>query len=262
MAQSNRKQSMERLQQRHKKKERPQDKIDRKIVTARDLFLDLALILILSITFWFTMRMNAGAVSAILQNPERSLLVRSAVLCLFQAGMAGLAALYVMFHRYETVRDHGVFWGEKTPLALGLSVLCFVPVLLVRIMEGGFSVSPFKRVPLMDEVAANTDGTAAVVMALVFLVFGLVQGLAYVVFADKVNAKFPKRIASLSWLSWGALAGAALFVWMSSVWIGFIPSVASGIAAFLMMFGLLTVRDLTGCSWGVIGVILLLWNMC
>lgn len=262
MAQSNRKQSMERLQQRHKKKERPQDKIDRKIITARDLFLDLALILILSITFWLTLRINAVAVSSIATNPETTLLGRAGVVCLFQAGMAGIAALFVMFHRDETLRDHGVFWGEKSPQALGFSVLCFVPVLLARLAEGGFSLSPFKRVPLMDEVAANTDGTAAVVMALVFLVFGLVQGLAYVVFADKVNAKFPKRIASLPWLSWGALAGAALFVWMSSVWIGFIPSVVSGIAAFLMMFGLLTVRDLTGCSWGVIGVILLLWNMC
>ncbi len=260
MAQSNRKQTMERLQKRTSgsaRKRREQNAPEQ--VQRQYLFGDLSFLFALTIAFIVMAYINGSTLAAIYANPERSILLRVFIAAVFQFGMAGMAALFVIFHRYETLEMHGLT-KERALESVGLSVCCFLPVLAVRLVRGGFSYEPFKYVPLMKEIGAAGSPNAEFGMALVFLVWGLIQGFAFIVFADKLDQwKIMRTHNPL--LSPSALIVSLIFVLTVSIGQTSAAGWPERIAAFLMMYGLILVKRRTGSAAGTVVTFLLLWNM-
>lgn len=219
---------------------------------------DLSFIGMISVAFFAVYLLNEGMIYAIYGNPAHSLMIRLAVAAVLQLGAVGLAPIISMLRRYETLGDHGI-QREGMGRAIALSLLCFLPVAVARfIANGSLTYDPFHRLFLAQELLNAGFPNSEYGMLVLVLVWGLLQGLGYLVLTDKINARFPM---GNFWLDMGALiSGIWLVLTGSMSALSFFTPIECA-ASFLMMYCLMLVRKRTGNGLGVMAVFFFLWNM-
>ena len=77
------------------------------------------------------------------------------------------------------------------------------------------------------------------------------------VIAERVNRLFPVRRV---WLNAGAAAGGAICLVVHAV-LGLAPETfVVGLCDFIIIYGMLAVRDYTGNAWGCVLIYFFFWN--
>lgn len=188
---------------------------------------------------------------------EGPLLLRTILMAFLQFGLAGLGMTIVCIFRKESFVLHGLHTKKLLP-AIGLSFLCFVPHLIFMIANGDWKgYMPFQGVKLTSEVLASNFPINILGMIAIITAWGFFEGFNYAVLANKINQRYPiKHIL----LNWGAIACAVFCILIHGA-IGLTPAgIIEMITVFVLIYGMLVVKEQTGNAWGCVFVFLFLWN--
>lgn len=231
---------------------KPQLTIEQKKVNI-DLYIIVGItILILAIYTSFQVQFNSFA-----ENQDIQILLRTIVMAFMQFGVAGLGIVSVMFLRKESFGSYGLK-RKETLKSIMLSVLMFIPYAIFIFATDSFTgYFPFQSVWMTKEVIASNFPINALGMLLIATSWGFFEGFNYVVISKKINTRYP---SSKKWLNWGALICAVICILIHGVVGVTAESVIEMISVFIIIYGMLIVKEHTGNAWGSVFVFIFLWN--
>jgi len=196
-------------------------------------------------------------IMAFIRNPEVPLLLRTFVAAFFQWGIAGMGITVVILYRKEGFIGFGL---KKTNLlkTIALSILTLVPYIIFILATNSFSdYLPFKRVIVTKEWLEMGFPYNIFGMSIIAIVWGFFEGFNYVVISHKVNTLYPPKSM---WLNWGAITCGIVCLLLHLMAGVSIYGLIEGLAVFIIIYGMLIVKDYTKNAWGCILIFLLFWN--
>ncbi len=212
----------------------------------------IATFLVLGVYMGFQNQFNAFT-----DNQGIPVLLRVAVMAFMQIGVAGLGITLVCMIRKESFKRNGL-QGKGTLMSIVYSVLAFIPYILFSIATGQMqSYLPFQTVWMTREVLASGFPVNALGMGLIAVAWGFFEGFNYVVISNKINIIFP---SSKKWLNWGAIICGIMCLLIHGM-IGVTPSaILEAVTVFIIIYGMLMAKELTGSAWGCVFIFVFLWN--
>lgn len=174
-----------------------------------------------------------------------------------QFGLLGLGITIVCLLRKESFASFGLT-SKRLLTAVAFSALSCLPGLLhTGLVSGIHSYLPFQGVSFTKPLLASGFPVNVLGLILVALAWGFFEGFTYVVLSDRINRLIPSRHL---FLNWGAvLCGIGCLLLHAAL--GLPPkSVLSGLCDFLVIYGMLVAKDVTGNAWGCVLVYVFYWN--
>lgn len=225
--------------------------MQRKIET--DLYIIvLSTFIILGIYMGFQNQFNTFA-----ENDSVHILLRTAVIAFMQFGVAGLGITIVCILRKESFFSHDL-QAKGTFLSILLSVSSFIPYILLRYLTGDItSYLPFQSVWMMKGILSEGFPVNVVGMLLIALSWGFFEGFNYVVICDKINERYP---SANKWLNWGAIVCGVMCLLIHGLIGVSLGVLLEAVSVFIIIYGMLMARKLTGNAWGCVFVFIFLWN--
>lgn len=231
--------------------------MSKKLLTSEQKKLDNDLWIILGITLasFLTYSVNRSWFNSFMQNASVPVLYRLLLNAAIQFGVAGLGITVVALIRNERFSKFGLV-KKNTVKSVAGAVISFVPYIVYI-----FATSQFKGyrplgIRISDVVLVSSFPVKIVGMLIIAIVWGFFEGFNFAVISDKINARYPSKI---KWLDIGAAVCAVvciLFHPFSLTLLGVIEM----ISVFIAIYGMLTVKRITGNSWGCVFAFLFVWN--
>lgn len=221
--------------------------------TELDLIIILiATFLVLGVYMGFQSRLNAFTDAKSIH-----ILLRVAVMAFMQFGVAGLGISIVCMIRKESFQSHGL-QRKGALMSVVYSVLAFIPYILFSLATGQLnSYLPFQKVWMTKEVLASGLPVNVLGMGLIAAAWGFFEGFNYVVICNKINIIFP---SSKKWLNWGAILCGIMCLLIHGM-IGVTPAaILEAVTVFMIIYGMLMAKELTGSAWGCVFIFVFLWN--
>ena len=186
-----------------------------------------------------------------------ALLLQTLLGALTEYGVFGLGITIVCAVRRESFRSFGLKW-EKLGVTVLLSALACAPAFVSMLFRNEVhSYLPFQTVNFTKQVLEAGFPVSLVGMVIIAASWGFFEGFSYVVIAERVNRLFPVRRV---WLNAGAAAGGAICLVVHAV-LGLAPETfVVGLCDFIIIYGMLAVRDYTGNAWGCVLIYFFFWN--
>lgn len=196
-------------------------------------------------------------VSSFAKNMENHILLRTFIMAFMQFGIAGLGISIVMLPRKESFQSYGL--KQKGALkSIVFSVLMYIPYTIFVLVKGSVNgYLPFQSVWMTKELLASNFPINIIGMVLIIISWGFFEGFNYVVISKKINTRFP---TSNRWLNWGAIVCAVMCILIHGA-IGITPeNIIEAVTVFIIIYGMLMVKEYTGNSWGSVFIFIFLWN--
>jgi len=232
--------------------EKSQLTIEKKKATVDLYIIIIITVLILAVYMSFQTQINM-----FVKNKEIHILLRTLVMALFQFGVAGLGITTVMVVRNENFRKYGLKL-KGTLQSIVFSVLMFVPYTIFTVFTGSFNgYLPFQTVWMTRELLASNFPVNIIGMFIITISWGFFEGFNYVVISNKINTRFP---ASNRWLNWGAIVCAVMCILIHGVVGVTFENIIETITVFIIIYGMLMVKEYTGNAWGSVFIFIFLWN--
>ena len=176
---------------------------------------------------------------------------------LMQFGLAGLGSLMVILYRKEKLSDYGLVKANFIKTVL-LSVLVCIPAFIFKAVNNEITLYlPFKGCLHTKEfLALNFPGNILGYL-LTAVTWGFFEGFNYVVISKKINDRY---LSKNKWLNNGAVACAAMCILIHGM-IGLdLYTVFEAVSTFIIIYGMLLIKEKTNNAWGCILIFLLFWN--
>ena len=164
---------------------------------------------------------------------EMNIWLRFIPVMLVQFSLAGLGSLIVICYRKEELKEYGLVKNN------------FFKTI---ILKGCFFTSLF----LNSNYPTNILG-----YILIAFVWGIVEGFNYVVISKKINERY---ISKNKWLNYGAIVCGIVCVLIHGM-VGFdLYTIFEALTTFIIIYGMLIVKEKTNNAWGCIFIFLFFWN--
>ncbi len=174
-----------------------------------------------------------------------------------QFGMAGLGITVVSIIRKESFLGYGLRIKGIFP-SIVLSALMFVPNAAFVVFTGAFAgYMPFRSVWITGDILAAGFPVNVVGMLIIAVAWGFFEGFNYVVISEKINAIFPPKN---KWLNWGAILCGVMCILIHGMIGVTVENIIEMITIFIIIYGMLMVKEHTGNAWGSVFVFVFLWN--
>ena len=189
--------------------------------------------------------------------PGGALLLQTLLGALTEYGVFGLGITIVCAVRRESFRSFGLKW-EKLGVTVLLSAWACAPAFVSMLFRNEVhSYLPFQTVNFTKQVLEAGVPISLAGMVIIAASWGFFEGFSYVVIAERVNRLFP---VTRVWLNAGAAAGGAICLVVHAV-LGLAPETfVVGLCDFIIIYGMLAVRDYTGNAWGCVLIYFFFWN--
>lgn len=191
------------------------------------------------------------------KNKNINLLLRTLAQAITQFGAAGLGITIVALYRKESFLDYGLNKNNilKT---IFLSVLVYIPYILFRIFANSLNgYLPFQTVMAAKEWISLGFPASIVGYTIIAIAWGFFEGFNYVVIDEKLNKRFP---VNNRYLQVGPIACGILCLLIHGA-VGITPSaIIETITIFIIIYGMLQVKEYTGNAWGCVFLFLFFWN--
>lgn len=226
-------------------------------VEQRKLDVDLWIIALISFAVLGIYMILQNQFVAVVKDSSFNILLRVILGAAFQFGLAGLGIAVVMIFRKENILDYGLN-KKRAVLSILLCSLCFVPYIGFMLSTGQItSYLPFQSVWTTQDVLSSRFPINVIGMLITALAWGFFEGFNYVLISDKINRRYPSENRLLNW---GAISCALLCILIH----GAIGVTAEGIiemlTVFIIVYGMLMVKEFTGNAWGCVFIFVFLWN--
>ncbi|WP_222705318.1 hypothetical protein [Bacillus marasmi] len=191
------------------------------------------------------------------KNPEKPLLLRTLFMAMFQFGLTGLGITAVALYRKESFLKFGLTKKNLAKTIL-LSILVLLPYIIFEFTTGEISTyMPFHTVLFTKDLLEVGFPTGIIGICIIALTWGFFEGFNYVVISDKINQRYPTKSV---WLNWGAITS-GIFCLLIHGMVGVTPSaLAEAVSIFIIIYGMLIVKEYTGNAWGCVLIFLFFWN--
>ena len=176
---------------------------------------------------------------------------------LIQFGMSGLGIIIVLLYRKEKLKDYGLK-KDNIFKTIILSVLVCIPHFIFLICNNKVSSyfplqgSIVTRMLLAEKLPTNIIGYLLCVIN-----WGFLEGLFYPVLSQKINEIY---ISKNIWLNYGAILSGIICIAIHGM-IGFdIITIFEALTTFVLIYGMLIIKEKTNNAWGCILISLFFWN--
>ena len=178
-------------------------------------------------------------------------------LTLIQFGLAGLGSLIVMLYRKERFRDYGFIKKGFLPTVF-LSVIVCVPSFIFMLVNNEVvSYLPMQGCLFTSEFLSCSFPINTLGYTMTILVWGFFEGFNYVVIAKKINERYPGKHR---YINYGAIVCGVICILIHGM-IGFdFYTLFEAITTFLIVYGMLMIKEKTGNAWGCILIFIFFWN--
>jgi len=190
------------------------------------------------------------------KNADISIILRFLPVLAIQFGMSCLGILIVLLKNKEKLSDYGIRRKNTVQSIIGC-LLCSIPTVVFLFFNNelhGFL--PFQGMFLTKDILNLSIPFNIILYLIVALVWGIGEGLFYVVLSKKINIlKQPKGLFNI-----GALVCALVSVLIHGM-IGFdLATILEAVATFILMYGSILVLEKTNNSFGNIIIFFVIWN--
>lgn len=190
-------------------------------------------------------------------NKNIHILIRTTIMALMQFGVAGLGVTVMSIFRKEKFLKYGLK-QKGTITSIVLSSLMFVPNVMFNLATGAVTkYMPFQSVWITNDVISSRFPINIIGIALIVIAWGFFEGFNYVVIYEKINMRFP---TTNKWLNRSAILCAIMCISIHGI-IGISPeNIIEAITVFIIIYGMLMVKEFTGNAWGCVFIFIFLWN--
>ena len=188
---------------------------------------------------------------------EVNIWLRFIPIMLVQFGLAGLGSLIVVCYRKEKLKEYGLIKNNFLKTII-LSILVCIPSMIFLLLNNKIdSYLPLKNCPFTILFLNSSFPTNVLGYILIALVWGFAEGFNYIVISKKINDRF---ISKNKWLNYGALVCGIVCILIHGM-IGLdLYTIFEALSTFIIIYGMLVIKDVTNNAWGCIFIFLLFWN--
>ena len=188
---------------------------------------------------------------------EVNIWLRFIPIMLVQFGLAGLGSLIVVCYRKEKLKEYGLIKNNFLKTII-LSILVCIPSMIFLLLNNEInSYLPLKNCTFTKLFLSSSFPTNALGYILIALVWGVAEGFNYVVISKKINDRF---ISKNKWLNYGAIVCGIICILIHGM-IGFdLYTIFEAFTTFIIIYGMLIVKEKTNNAWGCIFIFLFFWN--
>ena len=188
---------------------------------------------------------------------EVNIWLRFIPIMLVQFGLAGLGSLIVVCYRKEKLKEYGLIKNNFLKTII-LSILVCIPSMIFLLLNNEiYSYLPLKNCAFTKLFLNSSFPTNVLGYILIALVWGFAEGFNYIVISKKINDRF---ISKNKWLNYGALVCGIVCILIHGM-IGLdLYTIFEALSTFIIIYGMLVIKDVTNNAWGCIFVFLLFWN--
>jgi hypothetical protein len=176
---------------------------------------------------------------------------------LIQFGLAGLGSLIVILYRKEKLKEYGLVKKNFFKTIILSLVVCIPSFIFLLINNEITSYLPLKGCFFTKLFLASPFPNNIVGYILIAIVWGFIEGFNYIVISEKINERY---ISNNKWLNYGAIVCGIICVLIHGM-IGFdLYTLFEAITTFILIYGMLIIKEHTNNAWGCVLIFLLFWN--
>ena len=218
--------------------------------------IDIIIIMLVSIISAILYIVLEGVIMDYGRDISNPLLLRFIPVLVIQFGMSFLGILIVFLRNRERLSDYGLVKKNAVYSITGCLLVSIPTVIFLWLTNDIHGFLPFQGMFLTKEILNSTFPLNVIGYLIIALVWGLGEGMFYVVLSKKINTlKQPERF----WNS-GAFICALISITIHGM-IGFdIKTIIEAIVTFILMYGSIIVYDKTNNAWGNILIFFVIWN--
>lgn len=218
---------------------------------------DLSVIIIVTMVVLGIFIIFQDSIMRLSEDKSINVILRTLVMAFFQFGVAGLGITIVSIFRKESFLSYGLKRGGVLK-TIFLSILVFIPSISFYFLTGeATSYLPFQSVGVTKEVLASSFPTNIIGISLIAIAWGFFEGFNYVVISEKINTRYPSK---RKWLNWGAIICAIMCLLIHGMIGVTAANIIESIAVFIIIYGMLMIKEHTENAWGCIFIFVFLWN--
>lgn len=188
---------------------------------------------------------------------ETNIWLRFIPVMLLQFGLAGLGSLIVICYRKEKLKEYGLVKNDFFKTIILSLVVCIPSMIFMLVNNEISSYLPLKGCFFTNLFLNSNFPTNILGYILIVLVWGFIEGFNYVVISKKINERY---ISKNKWLNYGAIVCGLICILIHGM-IGFdLYTIFEALTTFIIIYGMLIIKDNTNNAWGCILIFLLFWN--
>lgn len=188
---------------------------------------------------------------------DMNIWLRFIPIILLQFGLAGLGSLIVIFYRKERLKEYGLIKNSLLKTILLSLIVCIPSLIFLLVNNEITSYFPLKGCFFTDIFLSAKFPTNILGYSLIVLIWGFMEGLNYVVISKKINDRY---ISKNKWINYGAIICGVVCILIHGM-IGFdLYTIFNALTTFILIYGMLIVKENTNNAWGCILIFLLFWN--
>ena len=176
---------------------------------------------------------------------------------LIQFGLAGLGSLIVICYRKEKLKEYGLTKNNFFKTIILSMVVCIPSIIFLLMNNEITSYLPLKNCTFTKLFLSSNFPTNILGYILIAFIWGIAEGFNYVVISKKINDRY---ISRNKWLNYGAIVCGIICILIHGM-IGFdLYTFFKALTTFIIIYGMLIVKEKTNNAWGCIFIFLLFWN--
>ncbi len=188
---------------------------------------------------------------------EMNIWLRFIPVMLIQFGLAGLGSLIVICYRKERLKEYGLVKNNFFKTILLSLAVCIPSMIFMLVNNEINSYFPLKGCFFTSLFLNSSCPTNILGYILIAFVWGIVEGFNYVVISKKINERY---ISKNKWLNYGAIVCGIVCILIHGM-VGFdLYTIFEALTTFIIIYGMLIVKEKTKNSWGCIFIFLFFWN--
>lgn len=185
-----------------------------------------------------------------------NLLFNFIIVTAIQFGLTGLGMSIVMIKNRESFREYGLIKNNILKSCI-FSLLVCIPAFLFLIYKNEINnFFPFQGVFLTKDILQSKIPFNILGYLFIALIWGFFEAINYVVISEKINKAYPTK----GIINFGALLCGIVAILIHGM-IGFdINTIIEAFTTFILIYGMLIVKEKTGNAWGCILIFFIFWN--
>lgn len=188
---------------------------------------------------------------------EMNIWLRFIPVMLIQFSLAGLGSLIVICYRKEELKEYGLVKNNFFKTIILSLVVCIPSMIFLLVNNEINSYLPLKGCFFTSLFLNSNYPTNILGYILIAFVWGIVEGFNYVVISKKINERY---ISKNKWLNYGAIVCGIVCVLIHGM-VGFdLYTIFEALTTFIIIYGMLIVKEKTNNAWGCIFIFLFFWN--
>lgn len=188
---------------------------------------------------------------------EINIWLRFIPVMLLQFGLAGLGSFIVICYRKEKLKEYGLIKNNFFKTIILSLVVCIPSMIFLLINNEITLYLPFKGCYFTKLFLNSTFPTNIIGYILTAVVWGFMEGFNYVVISKKINDRY---VCKNKWLNYGAIVCGLVCVLIHGM-VGLdLYTFFAALTTFIIIYGMLIVKENTNNAWGCIFIFLFFWN--